>query len=167
MYLNFTVTQQANLDPYSWSRELNAVYFDLSRMSWAFAMMLFAFFSIIHDSYDKGTQNREFLNMEMGQEGMALWQYEEMSPIMNVFGRILYSVYLVAPIIMMCFNDYEDGGVFMTMVGNSYIGMGHVFVCIMVCMFVYMFVEYPMDRLIRVTISDKYISHDGMVSKAF
>jgi hypothetical protein len=62
--------------------------------------------------------------------------------VFRQLGKILYIVYLIAPIIMMIVYANTERGVFMTFVGNSFLGIGHLFLAFIFGFISYLFLEF-------------------------
>jgi len=72
---------------------------------------------------------------KLGRNGLG-------NPLFNALGKEVYLSYLTAPIIMMIVYSNDERGTFMTFVGNSYLGIGHIFVVFIFGALIYMLVEF-------------------------
>ncbi len=68
------------------------------------------------------------------------------NPIFNAAGKLVYATYLISPIIMMVVYSNTDHGIFMTLVGNMTLGMGHVFISFIFGFLIYMMIQWPIVR---------------------
>jgi hypothetical protein len=64
------------------------------------------------------------------------------NPFFNALGKLVYLSYLVSPIIMMIVYANNERGVFMTFVGNTYLGIGHLMVTFLMGFVAYLFIEW-------------------------
>ena len=78
-------------------------------------------------------------------------------------GKLVYQTYLLSPILMMIVYCDLDRGVFMTFVGNSYLGIGHILVAFFFGMLIYLLFEWQVTRFFDVFLVQKYLSHDRIV----
>lgn len=64
------------------------------------------------------------------------------NPAFNALGKLVFMAYLISPIIMMMVYSNDERGVFMTLVGNTYLGIGHLFVSFIMGFIAYLFIEH-------------------------
>jgi hypothetical protein len=105
------------MNPYAWPKSANIAFFCLTRSSYALGWMLLAFYII-------------FGHSNIGKLMLC-------NPAFNAMGKLVYPAYLVSPIIMMIVYSNTDHGIFMTMLGNMTLGMGHMFIAFIFGFFIY------------------------------
>ena len=105
-----------------WSTAANTAYLMLSKITFALGWIIIAFYIFLGHS-------------KMGRNALG-------NPFMNLLGKQVYLAYLTAPIIMMMVYSNDERGVFMTFVGNSYLGIGHLLVTFIIGFFIYIFLEF-------------------------
>ena len=84
------------------------------------------------------------------------------NPIFNAAGKLVYSAYLISPIIMMIVYANTDHGIFMTLVGNMTLGMGHMFIAFIFGFLIYLMIQWPIIRTLQIFLYP-LISHDYLV----
>ena len=117
-------------------------FFSLTRSSYALGWMFIAFYVILgHTSI-----------------GTIILS----SPAFNAAGKLVFVAYLISPIIMMIVYSNTDHGVFMTLVGNMTLGMGHMFLAFVFGFIIYALIQWPIIRVIQLYIHP-YVSHDDIL----
>ena len=71
----------------------------------------------------------------MGRNGLG-------NEVTNMLGKSLYLVYLISPILMMVVYSESDRGVFMTFIGNMYLGIGNLLLSFVFAVLLYLLFEY-------------------------
>lgn len=137
---NFFVTYEPGIDAKNWSDGANTAFFILSRTTCCIGWMIIAFY--IFFGWSK--MGRNFLGNTM----------------FNTLGKIVFLAYLISPIIMMMVYSNQERGVFMTLVGNTYLGIGHLLVTFILGFFIYLLVEWQLKRFFEVFVINPYLSHD-------
>lgn len=122
IFMNMFLTYQPGMDAYKWTTFQNVAFYVSSRLTYALGWMLLAFYMFM--GYSKLGIN------SLGNSTFCL------------LGKTLFCVYLIAPIIMMVVYASTETGVFMTLIGNSYLGIGHLFLAFIFAVFIYLFLEY-------------------------
>jgi len=89
------------------------------------------------------------------------------NPLFNALGKEVYLAYLTAPIIMMIVYSNDERGTFMTFVGNSYLGIGHIFVTFICGTLIYILVEFQVRKLCEIYIVQPFLSHDHIIKKSY
>ena len=92
------------LDPFSWSDSENAIFYALTRPGWALATMTMYFLLIA------GHSSRIF--------------YMTTSKNMSIVAQLTWPAFLLSPIIFMNMYSRTKEAIYMTMMGNSILGMG-------------------------------------------
>ena len=123
---NFFVTYKPGIDAYIWSKGANTAYFILSRVTFTLGWFMIAFYII-------------FGHSKLGRENLGNSGF-------NAVGKLVYFAYLASPIIMMIVYSNDERGVFMTFIGNTYLGIGHLLVVFVIGVVVYMFFEWQIKR---------------------
>lgn len=72
-------------------------------------------------------------------------------------------VYLISPILMMAVYAQTERGVFMTFIGNTYLGIGNLLLAFIFAYLIYILFEFQVKRLIEIFIVEKYLSHDQKI----
>ena len=90
---------------------------------------------------------------DLGRKGLGNYGF-------NTVGRTLYMVYLISPIVMMVVYSSTERGVFMTFIGNTYLGIGNLVLSFLFAIFIYLFFEFQVMKLLEIFIVDKFFSHD-------
>ena len=138
LFISFFCTK----NPYAWPKDANIAFFCLTRSSYALGWMLVAFYII-------------FGHSNLGKLILG-------NPAFNAMGKLVYPAYLISPIIMMIVYANTDHGIFMSMLGNMTLGMGHMFIAFIVGFFVYSLIQWPITRLMQIFMYP-LISHDYLV----
>ena len=105
---NLFISYGCTKTPYAWTKAANMAFFSLTRSTYSLGWMFIAFYIILGHS-------------RVGRIIMG-------NPAFNACGRLVYIAYLISPIVMMIVYSNTDSGVFMTLVGNITLGMGHMMV---------------------------------------
>lgn len=114
---NLLISYNCTQNPYEWTKLDNILFFCLTRLSYGVGWLLLAFYIIL------GHTN-------IGQMILA-------SPPFLALGKLVYCIYLIFPIIMMIVYSSTVKGVFMSLIGNIYLGMGNMMVAFIVAGAVY------------------------------
>ena len=125
--------------PYSWSMKENAVYFTLTRPTYALGihMILFVFWC------GGFTFGKAFM-------GRAIFR---------VLGKLAFESALITPLMVQLIYSTLPNGLFVQFNKVLELGLGNV-VCVMAAAIIlYLCFEYPFKRLIEFTLL-KYVSHD-------
>jgi hypothetical protein len=138
LFISFFCTKT----PYAWSLLANMAFFGLTRFTYSLGWMLVAFYIILGHS-------------NIGLIILA-------NPAMNAAGRLVYVSYLISPIIMMIVYSNTDHGIFMTMVGNVTLGMGHMFLAFTFGFLIYALIQWPIIRTTQI-FAYPVISYDSLI----
>ncbi len=118
--INMFISYFCTMNPYAWPKSANMAFFSLTRSTYALGWMLIAFYIILgHSNIGK----------------LIL-----MNPVFNAVGKLVYPAYLISPIIMMVVYSNTDHGIFMTMIGNVTLGMGHMMIAFSIAAVIYIFI---------------------------
>lgn len=142
---NFFVTYKPGQDAYSWSTTANTIYLMFSKLTFALGWLLLAFYIFMGHS-------------KMGREALG-------NPFMNLLGKEVYLSYLIGPIVMMIVYSNDERGVFMTFVGNTYLGIGHLLVIFIIGYVIYILLEFQVKKLCEIFIVQPFLSHDHIIRK--
>jgi len=85
----------------------------------------------------------------------------------NIMGKLVYQTYLLSPILMMLVYCDIERGVFMTFVGNSYLGIGHLLVSFFLGMIIFLLFEWQVTRFFDLFIIQRYLSHDRIIKSHY
>jgi hypothetical protein len=122
LFISFFCTK----NPYAWPSSANMAFFSLTRSTFTLGWFLIAFYII-------------FGHSNIGKFALA-------NPVFNAAGRLVYPAYLISPIIMMIVYSNTDHGVFMTLLGNMTLGMGHMFIAFFFGFFIFVLIQWPIIR---------------------
>ena len=143
--MNLFISHFCSQNPYAWPKSANVAFFALTRSSYTLGWMLIAFYII-------------FGHSDMGKNALG-------SPMFNALGKLTYSAYLISPIIMMVVYSNTDHGIFMTLVGNMTLGIGHLIIAFIFGFIIYFLIQWPIIRTLQIFLYP-IISEDYLV-KAF
>lgn len=120
------------IDPYGWSNEQNATFLALTRICWAVGVMIFFFYHAMDYS-----------------PGMKFYMS---NPSINILGALIFPCYIMAPLVYMNMYSTRVEAIYMTMIGNVYLGMGAMFTTIFVALAYTFFVGNPLEHFFDETI---------------
>lgn len=142
--INLFISYGCTKTPYAWSKAANMAFFALTRVTYALGWMMLIFYIIL------------------GHSRVGLFVLS--NPPMNAAGRLVYISYLISPIIMMVVYSNTYSGVFMTLVGNITLGMGHMTLAFTFGALIFILIQWPIMNAIRMYLHP-YISHHNIVIK--
>jgi hypothetical protein len=85
-----------------------------------------------------------------------------LNPYFRTIGKLTYEAGLLYPIVIMLYYGRTQAGLYMTTADVICMGTGNIISNLFTGFFLYMIIEYPLKRLIDISISSK-ISHDAVV----
>ena len=115
LFISFFCTK----NPYAWTKAANMAFFSLTRSTYSLGWLLIAFYIILGHT--------------------TVGKFALCNPAFNAMGKIVYITYLISPVVMMIIYSNTDHGVFMTLVGNITLGMGHMMLAFVVGFMIYAF----------------------------
>ncbi len=132
--------------PYSWAMWQNAVYFGLTRISFAIGIMLI-FYSVVVESFRLG--------LLVTSNGY-----------MRAFGKLSFTCGLLCPLIVTLAYCSQEYALYLTVPGVLYYGIANIMADLIASFFVYITVEYPMKRIVALVVMKK-ISHDEILRQKY
>lgn len=138
LFISFFCTKT----PYAWPASANMAFFSLTRSTFTLGWFLVAFYII-------------FGHSNIGKFALA-------NPVFNAAGRLVYAAYLISPMIMMIVYSNTDHGIFMTLLGNMTLGMGHMFIAFFFGFLIYVLIQWPIIRTLQIFL-DPLISHRYLI----
>jgi hypothetical protein len=142
---NLFISYFCTKTPYAWPKVANIAFFCLTRSTYTLGWLLLAFYIIFGHSV-------------LGRKLLGNLAF-------NAMGKLIYPAYLISPIIMMIVYGNTDHGIFMSMLGNMTLGMGHMFVAFIVGFFVYALIQWPITRTLQIFLFPM-VSHEYLVKLA-
>ena len=127
------------VDPYGWSNEQNAMFIALTRIGWAIGCMICFFYYAMDYS-----------------PGMKFYMS---NPSINILGAIIFPCYLLAPMVYMNMYSTRDEAIYMTMIGNVYLGMGAMFTTIFIAIAYIFLIGNPIENFFNETIRKVTMIH--------
>uniref|UniRef100_A0A7S3G093 Acyltransferase 3 domain-containing protein n=1 Tax=Strombidium rassoulzadegani TaxID=1082188 RepID=A0A7S3G093_9SPIT len=129
IYESLFVDFPRQMDPFGWTRSQNAWYYALSRIAWATAFCIF------------------FFHMVLGHNPIMFVGCR--SNPTNFMGEMIWSNYLLCPLIYMNMYCTTPEAIYMTMLGNVILGMGSMTFTIIISVIFMLFIQYPVESIVK------------------
>ena len=121
----------SEMAPKNWSNTQNALYYAISRFTWAFCWMVI-FFMLVMDY-------------------APLLKCMCSNSYANVAGTLVWPSYIFAPLIYMnCYSTMEES-FYMTMLGNVILGIGSMNVTLIFSVIFIVFIQSPIDFTVEMS----------------